>query len=220
MIRSDTKMKVGDRVRYRDGNIDGSEAIGTIVDIDDTTVLSKYLVEFDDDEFKDETIDYYSGCQLEMIGMKYKDFHISYDPKPIPVRCCDWDYVHVDYEPDGEFPGGSEGSKEDCIKAIDEWYDEQLLKFAESIANHSSAQLHGHFSSLIREARRIVKGNGGHLKAIGRYPEGGTTPKPHSRYVDDRWTTFSYCHESDTWIPSKKTFKNRLTRHENDAIVL
>ena len=45
-----------------------------------------------------------------------------YDPKPIPLRAHDWDFVHEDYDgpEDTEFHGGKAGSKADAVLAIRE----------------------------------------------------------------------------------------------------
>ncbi|MCK5610194.1 hypothetical protein KAR91_50435 [Candidatus Pacearchaeota archaeon] len=75
-----------------------------------------------------------------------------------------------------------------------------LLEFAESVANSKSEQLHAFRGDLIRAARKAVKAEGGKLDAIGRYPKGGTVPKPHSRYVDGKWTKSTYNPEIDEWI--------------------
>ncbi len=57
----------------------------------------------------------------------YRDFIINYDPPPIPVRCCDWQFWHKDFDgaPNnpGEGPGdnrcGSAGSLDDAKLEID-----------------------------------------------------------------------------------------------------
>lgn len=56
------------------------------------------------------------------------------------------------------------------------------LEFAEKIANHGSSNLHGFYSELITEARRIVKEHGGRLRKVGRYEEGSASPRPVERY--------------------------------------
>ncbi len=38
-------------------------------------------------------------CQIQVVSM-YKEFELSYNPKPIPIRLYDWEAVHVDYECD------------------------------------------------------------------------------------------------------------------------
>lgn len=57
-----------------------------------------------------------------------------------------------------------------------------LLAFAESIANHSSGNLHGSYSAEIEAARRAVKLAGGKLKEIGRYRAGESEPMSHADY--------------------------------------
>ena len=53
----------------------------------------------------------------------YKQFTISFDPKPIPDRRFDWDFQHVDYDgaPDsGDFRCGSAKSVAACQDLIDD----------------------------------------------------------------------------------------------------
>ncbi len=60
--------------------------------------------------------------------MKYRDFHISYDPPPIPVRSCDWHYWHDDFDgaPDSnDCRYGHCATEGGCRQEIDEWYAEQ-----------------------------------------------------------------------------------------------
>ena len=57
-----------------------------------------------------------------------------------------------------------------------------LLQFAESIANHRSANLHGFHSDVVQAARRVVKENGGRLDAIGRYKADETEPMSWPEY--------------------------------------
>ncbi len=60
--------------------------------------------------------------------MRYRDFIITYDPKPIPDRSFDWCYVHDSYDgmPEDKRHGDCR-SREACIAEIDEWYAEQEL---------------------------------------------------------------------------------------------
>ena len=53
--------------------------------------------------------------------MKYRGFIISCDPKPIPSRSFDWDYVHEDYDGPGDHRCGSCASKESAMVEIDEF---------------------------------------------------------------------------------------------------
>ena len=60
--------------------------------------------------------------------MKYKQYTIYYDPPPIPLRSCDWHFVHDDYDGGPEHSGdnptddrcGDGPTKEDCMRQIDE----------------------------------------------------------------------------------------------------
>lgn len=58
----------------------------------------------------------------------------------------------------------------------------ELLAFAESIANNSSANLHGFHRREVEAARRAVKAAGGRLDAIGRYKAGEVTPMSFDEY--------------------------------------
>ncbi len=74
-----------------------------------------------------------------------------------------------------------------------------LLEFAEFVANHKSANLHGFHEEVVTAARKAVKAKGGRLDAIGRYPEGGTVPKPYG------WgKSYKYDRERDAWIEKEK----------------
>lgn len=58
----------------------------------------------------------------------YRDFIISFNPPPIPVRDCDWHAVHKDY--DGTEDGNDHRyfhsrSEADCKAQIDDWHAEQ-----------------------------------------------------------------------------------------------
>lgn len=57
-----------------------------------------------------------------------------------------------------------------------------LLRFAESIANHTSGNLHGWYPGEITAARRTVKLAGGELKEMGRYLAGESEPMSHEDY--------------------------------------
>lgn len=56
---------------------------------------------------------------------KYKEFVISYNPKPIPDRRFDWDFVCADYDGESNLYGyGS--SAFDCMQQIKEINDDAL----------------------------------------------------------------------------------------------
>lgn len=38
---------------------------------------------------------------------KYRGYHVSYDPKPIPDRRFDWDFWHEDFDGGLDEPGGT-----------------------------------------------------------------------------------------------------------------
>jgi hypothetical protein len=62
----------------------------------------------------------------------YRDFVISYQAPPIPVRDCDYIYHHKDYDGPEDNRIGTAASVEACKEAIDEWHadqeEEALLK--------------------------------------------------------------------------------------------
>ena len=67
-----------------------------------------------------------------MRKVAYRGWWITYDPPPIPVRTCDWQYWHDDY--DGAPMYGDEGpadnrcgsaaSEADARAEIDAWIEE------------------------------------------------------------------------------------------------
>lgn len=57
-----------------------------------------------------------------MTTLRYGDWHIQYNPPPIPVRNCDWQFWHDDYDgaPDAfDNRHGSAASPEDAKMEID-----------------------------------------------------------------------------------------------------
>lgn len=51
--------------------------------------------------------------------MKYRGYIITHNPKPIPLRAHDYDYVHDEYDGPDDDRCGSEASVEECKAAID-----------------------------------------------------------------------------------------------------
>lgn len=45
---------------------------------------------------------------------------IHYDPPPIPIRTCDWHFVHEGYDGPGNWRHGDAASPEECVTAIRE----------------------------------------------------------------------------------------------------
>lgn len=59
----------------------------------------------------------------------YGRWWIKFDPPPIPVRSCDWQFWHDDYDgaPDaGDARRGTAGSLAEACELIDEWEDENF----------------------------------------------------------------------------------------------
>ena len=63
--------------------------------------------------------------------MIYRNYRIQYDPPPIPIRSCDYQFVHVDYDGPGDHRHGAASSLEMAKAEIDsmhcdvEFYGEQ-----------------------------------------------------------------------------------------------
>lgn len=66
-------------------------------------------------------------------GDTYRGYRITYDPKPIPDRRWDWDFVHEDYDGAPNYPGdgpgdhrcGNAASVEACRAEIDMLEDDR-----------------------------------------------------------------------------------------------
>lgn len=61
------------------------------------------------------------------MGEFYRGWHIRHDPPPIPVRNCDWQFWHDDYDgaPDASDNRFGYAPSLDAAKAeIDAWEDE------------------------------------------------------------------------------------------------
>ncbi len=55
----------------------------------------------------------------------YRGFRIDYYPPPIPIRTCDWQYVHEDYDGTEDNRYGHAPSLEAAKAEIDDWHEEQ-----------------------------------------------------------------------------------------------
>lgn len=55
-----------------------------------------------------------------MSETKYRNCTITYNPKPIPIRDLDWDWVHDDYDGPGDNRYGSASSELSCKEQIDD----------------------------------------------------------------------------------------------------
>lgn len=59
--------------------------------------------------------------------VRYRGFIITYDPPPIPIRSCDWQFVAEGYDgaPDsGDYRCGSAATEDDAMEQIDELIEE------------------------------------------------------------------------------------------------
>ena len=60
------------------------------------------------------------------MNVRYKNYTISYDPKPIPHRSFDWDFGHDDYDgalDSNDYRCGNGASIEHCKQQIDDMED-------------------------------------------------------------------------------------------------
>lgn len=55
----------------------------------------------------------------------YRGWHIHYDPPPIPVRNCDWQFWHEEYDGPGDNRSGHAPSLETAKAEIDEREDDR-----------------------------------------------------------------------------------------------
>ena len=55
-------------------------------------------------------------------------YHITYDPKPIPLRGFDWDWCNDDYCGPGDPRCGNAGSLDACITEINDLESELALE--------------------------------------------------------------------------------------------
>lgn len=76
-------------------------------------------------------------CKPAPRPVRYRGYTISYNPKPIPTRAHDYDFVHDDYDgaplehadgPPGDDRAGSAASVAACKREIDELEDEEDRK--------------------------------------------------------------------------------------------
>jgi hypothetical protein len=56
--------------------------------------------------------------------MEYRGYRIYFDPPPIPIRTCDWQYVHNEYDGPEDRRCGSARTEFDCMLEIDEIEDD------------------------------------------------------------------------------------------------
>ena len=55
-----------------------------------------------------------------MAKTTYRDYHIEYQPKPIPTRKHDWNWTHEDYDGPGDPRCGTAASEAAAKIAVDE----------------------------------------------------------------------------------------------------
>jgi hypothetical protein len=54
----------------------------------------------------------------------YRGYHVYYDPPPIPLRTCDWHFVHLDWD-EGDKRCGHAVTAKDAYAQIDDIEDDQ-----------------------------------------------------------------------------------------------
>jgi hypothetical protein len=63
----------------------------------------------------------------------YRGYTITYDPPPIPIRTCDFHFLHDDFCcPECDNRGGSAGSVLECMEQIDEIEEERGIMRSEN----------------------------------------------------------------------------------------
>lgn len=70
-----------------------------------------------------------AALTVEGCGETYRNWHIRYDPPPIPSRACDWQFAHNDFDgaPDaGDNRCGHAPSLEAAKAEIDAWIEENF----------------------------------------------------------------------------------------------
>lgn len=58
--------------------------------------------------------------------IEYGNWIIQYDPPPIPVRCCDWQFWHRDYDGPEDGRCGAAGSLDEAKGEIDALEDDRV----------------------------------------------------------------------------------------------
>ena len=74
---------------------------------------------------KESIVDARENIALKKI--KSLGYAIEYNPPPIPMRCCDWQYAHEDFDgaPDANDPRcGTGPDPESCLAAIEDLEEE------------------------------------------------------------------------------------------------
>ncbi|BAK66849.1 hypothetical protein SLG_21740 [Sphingobium sp. SYK-6] len=66
-----------------------------------------------------------------MSAIRYGDWHIQYDPPPIPVRTMDWHYWHDDFDGADDACDNRYGSVASLEAAMDEIDDYEAERFEE-----------------------------------------------------------------------------------------
>lgn len=56
---------------------------------------------------------------------EYRNYTISFEPPPIPVRSCDYQFVHNDYDGPEDRRCGHAASEWECRAMIDDIEDDQ-----------------------------------------------------------------------------------------------
>jgi hypothetical protein len=56
---------------------------------------------------------------------EYRGYLIAFDPLPIPVRTCDWSFVHRDFDGEGDSRYGRAETLAEAKEAIDYLIEEE-----------------------------------------------------------------------------------------------
>ena len=74
------------------------------------------------------TQDNFKRMQVRHISRAGNEYHIEYDPPPIPIRSFDFQWAAEDFDPTedgGDTRSGAEATRQACIDAIEEYEENE-----------------------------------------------------------------------------------------------
>ena len=66
-----------------------------------------------------------AATEDKTVEHKYRGYTITYNPPPIPIRTCDWQFVHDSYDGPEDGRCGTAQSLAYAKELIDEWEDDE-----------------------------------------------------------------------------------------------
>ncbi|CAB4191822.1 hypothetical protein UFOVP1229_157 [uncultured Caudovirales phage] len=72
----------------------------------------------------------------------YRNYNISYDPPPVPIRSCDYQFAHVDYDGPPDERCGTAPSFEEAKRQIDEIIADESFPISQSASLAMSSAIH------------------------------------------------------------------------------